>query len=234
MFITLLIVTLVIALATSLLLMRLFDRMIRKILDRLVSAELIEAWNRYLSFAVVVVGVSGGVRIWSLEKYVTAYAEEGEPVLLNADRWILAGYWRCTARSSARCRASRGFSWCSSSLPLSPTSSCGASSCGGRVGCRRAGRRIDRRTRTAALSFGPRSRRGVFRLARVATGHRSLLFPARRAAGLRPVYPAVSPESAGESPGESGRRGGASLPESMPNGALSMRFRHRIHEITTE
>ena len=72
MFVTLLIVTLLIALATSLLVMRLFDRMIRKILDRLVSAELSEAWNRYLSFAVVVVGVSGGVRIWSLEKYITA------------------------------------------------------------------------------------------------------------------------------------------------------------------
>ena len=47
MFITLLIVTLVIALATSLLVIRLFDKMIRKILDRLVSAELSEAWKRY-------------------------------------------------------------------------------------------------------------------------------------------------------------------------------------------
>ena len=72
--------------------LRLLGTMIRKILDRLVSAELSAAWNRYLSFAVVVVGVSGGVRIWSLEKYVTAHAEEGEPVLLNADRWILEVY----------------------------------------------------------------------------------------------------------------------------------------------
>ena len=86
MFITLLIVTLLIALATSLLVMRLFDKMIRKILDRLVSAELSAAWNRYLSFAVVVVGVSGGVRVWSLEKYITARTDEGEPIVLNADR----------------------------------------------------------------------------------------------------------------------------------------------------
>ena len=49
MFITLVIVTLLIALATSLLVMRLFDKMIRKILDRLVSTELSAAWNRYLS-----------------------------------------------------------------------------------------------------------------------------------------------------------------------------------------
>ena len=47
MFITLLIVTLVIALATSLLVIRLFDKMIRKILDRLVSAELSEGRKRY-------------------------------------------------------------------------------------------------------------------------------------------------------------------------------------------
>ena len=92
MFITLLIVTLLIALATSLLVLRLFDRLIRKILDRVVSAELSEAWNRYLRFAVVVVGVSGGVRIWSLEKYITARTGDGEPIVLNADRWILEVY----------------------------------------------------------------------------------------------------------------------------------------------
>ena len=92
MFITLLLVTLLIALATSLLVIRLFDRLIRKILDRVVAAELSEAWNRYLSFAVVVVGVSGGVRIWSLEKYITARTDDGEPIVLNADRWILEVY----------------------------------------------------------------------------------------------------------------------------------------------
>ena len=92
MFITLLIVTLLIALATSLLVIRLFDRLIRKILDRVVSAELSAAWHRYLSFAVVVVGVSGGVRIWSLEKYITARTDDGEPIVLNADRWILEVY----------------------------------------------------------------------------------------------------------------------------------------------
>ena len=92
MFITLLIVTLLIALATSLLVIRLFDKLIRKILDRVVAAELSAAWHRYLSFAVVVVGVSGGVRIWSLEKYITARTDDGEPIVLNADRWILEVY----------------------------------------------------------------------------------------------------------------------------------------------
>ena len=92
MFITLLLVTLLIALATSLLVIRLFDRLIRKILDRVVAAELSAAWHRYLSFAVVVVGVSGGVRIWSLEKYITARTDDGEPIVLNVDRWLLEVY----------------------------------------------------------------------------------------------------------------------------------------------
>ena len=67
MFITLLAVTFLIALATSLLVVRLFRNTIRIILDRVVSAELSGAWHRYLSFAVVVVGVSGGVGVSGLE-----------------------------------------------------------------------------------------------------------------------------------------------------------------------
>lgn len=92
MFVTLLLVTLLIALTTSLAVVRLFSRVIQKILDRVVSAELSGAWQRYLSFAVVVVGVSGGVRIWELEKYITARPDEAEPIVLNADRWILEVY----------------------------------------------------------------------------------------------------------------------------------------------
>ena len=92
MFITLLVVTFAIALTTSLVVVRLFRAPIQTILDRVVSAELSGAWHRYLSFAVVVVGVSGGVRIWELEKYITARTKDMEPVVLNADRWVLEVY----------------------------------------------------------------------------------------------------------------------------------------------
>jgi hypothetical protein len=91
-FVTLLFVTFVIALATSLVVVWLFRAPIRTILDRVVSAELSGAWHRYLAFAVVVVGVSGGVRIWELEKYITAHAKDMEPVVLNSDRWVLEVY----------------------------------------------------------------------------------------------------------------------------------------------
>lgn len=92
MFITLLIVTFIIALATSLTIIRLFRVPIRTILDRVVSPELSGAWHRYLDFAVIVVGVSGGVRVWELEKYITGRTQDMEAVVLNADRWVLEVY----------------------------------------------------------------------------------------------------------------------------------------------
>lgn len=92
MFMTLLAVTFVIALATSLLVVRIFQASTQVILDRVVSSELSSAWQRYLSFALVVVGVSGGVRIWELEKYITARLVDDAPVILNADRWVLEVY----------------------------------------------------------------------------------------------------------------------------------------------
>ena len=92
MFVILLVVTFAIALATSLIVVRLFRAPIRSILDRIVSPELSPAWHRYLDFAVVVVGVSGGVRIRELEKYITARIKDAEPIVLNADRWVLEVY----------------------------------------------------------------------------------------------------------------------------------------------
>lgn len=92
MFITLLTITFIIALATSLTIIRMFRVPIRNILDREVSPELFGAWHRYLDFAIIVVGVSGGVRIWELEKYITAGAPDMEAVVFNTDRWVLEVY----------------------------------------------------------------------------------------------------------------------------------------------
>lgn len=92
MFITLLVVTLVIAVLTSLAVAWLFRAAIRTILARIVSAELSGAWHRYLDFAILVVGTSGGVRIWELEKYITPRAQDVATVVLTADRWVLEVY----------------------------------------------------------------------------------------------------------------------------------------------
>ena len=92
MFITLLVVTFTIALATSLGVVRLFRGPVESILGRVVEKTLAGAWHRYLNFAVVVVGVSGGVRIWELEKYITPRELDALPIALNLDRWVLEVY----------------------------------------------------------------------------------------------------------------------------------------------
>lgn len=93
MFITLLTVTFVVAFFVSFLLVRVFRTPLNSILDRIISDEISTAWGKYLSFAIYVVGISSGVRIWDLEKYITAPAKEGgEIVALNMDRWVLEIY----------------------------------------------------------------------------------------------------------------------------------------------
>jgi hypothetical protein len=91
MFLSLLGATFVIALAVSFVVARLFDASIVRILNRIIRDDISSAWHRYLTFAVLVVGLSGGVRIWELEQYINP-AREGPPLVLNADRWTLEVY----------------------------------------------------------------------------------------------------------------------------------------------
>lgn len=92
MFVSLLIGTLVISLVVCFVVARIFDRPIRSILARLVSEELSFAWHRYIKFAIYVVGVSGGVRVYSLEQYVNPRAPDQPIPALTASRWALEAY----------------------------------------------------------------------------------------------------------------------------------------------
>ena len=92
MFLTLLVVTFVIAALVSFVVARLFDRSLRQILGRLVAEDLSTAWHRYIVFAIYVVGISGGVRIWSLEQYIMPRERNAAPLTLNPDRWTLEVY----------------------------------------------------------------------------------------------------------------------------------------------
>ena len=89
MFITLLVVTFLISIFVSFIVVKLFRQPIEKILVRVVKDDISAAWVRYLTFAIYVVGVSGGVRVWDLEKYITPRPEETEVIFLNAERWVL-------------------------------------------------------------------------------------------------------------------------------------------------
>jgi ABC-type transport system involved in multi-copper enzyme maturation permease subunit len=92
MFITLLAVTFLIALIVTFIVARVFQGSIGAILERIFGDKISTAWQRYVTFAIYVVGISGGVRIWDLEKYISPHGP-GEPQLvLNRDRWVLEVY----------------------------------------------------------------------------------------------------------------------------------------------
>lgn len=95
MFMSLLLVTFVIALAVSLAVAKLFANPVNSIINRIVADEISSAWTRYLRFAIMVVGVSSGVRIHQLERYITPMmnnTEQNEILALNSDRWVLEIY----------------------------------------------------------------------------------------------------------------------------------------------
>ena len=93
MFITLLLVTFVIAFVVSSIVVLVFAGPIGKILARIINDEISKAWLKYLIFAIYVTGVSSGVRVWKLEQYITEPAYEGSKIVqLNAERWILEVY----------------------------------------------------------------------------------------------------------------------------------------------
>ena len=91
MFLTLLTVTFLIAIAVSFIIVKLFENSINKILARIIKDEISGAWARYLKFAIFVVGISGGVRIWQLEQFIQPFRDE-HMFVLNGDRWVLEVY----------------------------------------------------------------------------------------------------------------------------------------------
>ena len=98
MFYALLIVTLLVALLVSYLVARAFDRPITSILERIVGSEMAEAWAKYMKFAIYVVGVSGGVRLYDLEQYLAPVMLKGPEGMIPAnpqltltpERWVLS------------------------------------------------------------------------------------------------------------------------------------------------
>jgi large-conductance mechanosensitive channel len=92
MFITLLLATFLISMAVATIIVIVFNKPIESILRRIVQDEISRAWARYLKFAVYVVGVSGGVRIWDLERYITQRVVNTEILQLTTERWVLEVY----------------------------------------------------------------------------------------------------------------------------------------------
>jgi hypothetical protein len=94
MFLALLAITFAIAFAVCFIVVRIFERPLDNILKRIIADDISSAWLKYLKFAIYVVGVSSGVRIHEIEKYITPqrWDKNAQIVELTSDRWILEVY----------------------------------------------------------------------------------------------------------------------------------------------
>jgi len=93
MFLVLLIATFLIAFAVSGVVSLIFNSPLDRILRRILSDEISNAWLKYMKFAIYVVGISSGVRIGQLERYISKQASPDSEVLaLTTERWVLEIY----------------------------------------------------------------------------------------------------------------------------------------------
>jgi hypothetical protein len=84
-FFTLLLATFLVAAILSHLVVVVFAKPLQKVFDRIIGDEISHAWVRYVKFAIYVVGISGGVRIWQLDRYLMPEGEDA--VVLTNTLW---------------------------------------------------------------------------------------------------------------------------------------------------
>lgn len=95
MFLFLLFATFVAAAAVSFAVMWLFTKPIDRVLQRIIADEISSAWLKYMKFAIMVVGVSEGVQLRDLERYInpTVGGREVQTATWPGfDRWIFELY----------------------------------------------------------------------------------------------------------------------------------------------
>lgn len=92
MFLMLLLVTLSLSVAVSYTAARVFRKPMGEIFSRIIQDSISAAWQRYIMFATYVVGISGGVRLYELERYITPQQIEIGILTLSGERWILEIY----------------------------------------------------------------------------------------------------------------------------------------------
>jgi hypothetical protein len=94
MFLTLLLVTFILALVVATVIAFAFSNPINSILRRIIDDAISVAWSKYMKFAILVVGISSGVRTYDLEKYITPnqWEKDSKIIALTNERWVLELY----------------------------------------------------------------------------------------------------------------------------------------------
>ncbi|GAB6188816.1 hypothetical protein JCM30566_05550 [Marinitoga arctica] len=95
MFFWLLLSVFVVSIIVSWIIAKIFDKPIEKILEKIINDSISYAWKKYFIFAIYITGISSGVRIWDIEKYLgyTNFNQNGEiiknSIPLTSERWTL-------------------------------------------------------------------------------------------------------------------------------------------------
>ena len=92
MFFTLLLVTFALSILVSIGVVKAFSKPVAAIFSRIIKDSISAAWTKYITFAAFVVGVSSGVRIYELERYISAPDKRVDILALNSERWTLEVY----------------------------------------------------------------------------------------------------------------------------------------------
>ncbi len=91
MFLWLVVLTLGVSLLTAGAVVLGFRKPVREILERILGPDIAHAWQRFLTFALFVVGVSAGVQVWKLEQYLQPQTgPDGKSRVLTLDGPALA------------------------------------------------------------------------------------------------------------------------------------------------
>lgn len=78
--------------AVSAVVVAMFGKAMDDILRRIIGDDMSSGWSKYMRFAVYVVGVSGGVRIWELERFIGPVPEGVRAPELTGERFVLELY----------------------------------------------------------------------------------------------------------------------------------------------
>jgi len=66
-----------------------FKKPIHKIFRRIIGEEIADVWQKFLTFALFVVGIASGVSIRNLERFIAPVTENNPRPELSAESWAL-------------------------------------------------------------------------------------------------------------------------------------------------
>ncbi len=69
-----------------------FKKPIAQILKRLIDDDIYVSWVRYMSFAIYVVGISSGVNLYKIERYINPIDKETAIYQINQTSWTFEVY----------------------------------------------------------------------------------------------------------------------------------------------